>query len=257
MSPEGGCRLLCDKRLMCGHPCRRRCHSDTLHRAAKCLETCPRLKKGCNHACPLRCGDSCHKKCLARLQHESVTLPCGHELLSPQCWEAQDPASTRCVKMITKKVPGCGHEVYVNCHEDVTTAHYQCPSVCGSYHTCGHTCKSRCSQCNTRKDGEIVQQSHGICTQRCGRNYSACPHSCRQICHGDVPCQPCKERCEVRCIHSRCDKPCSEPCAPCAEATCGSICAHSQCTAPCAVPCNWVPCSLRCDKVLDCGHQCE
>ncbi|PCD39296.1 hypothetical protein FGRA07_00567 [Fusarium graminearum] len=28
------------------------------------------------------------------------------------------------------------------------------------------------------------------------------------------------------------------------------------CTAPCAAPCNWVPCSLRCDKLLDCGHQC-
>ncbi|GKU06754.1 unnamed protein product [Fusarium langsethiae] len=33
-------------------------------------------------------------------------------------------------------------------------------------------------------------------------------------------------------------------------------CVHSQCTAPCAAPCNWVPCSLRCDKFLDCGHQC-
>ncbi|RTE80560.1 hypothetical protein BHE90_004938 [Fusarium euwallaceae] len=25
---------------------------------------------------------------------------------------------------------------------------------------------------------------------------------------------------------------------------------------PCAAPCDWVPCSLRCDKILDCGHQC-
>ncbi|KAM0422049.1 hypothetical protein ACHAPD_000492 [Fusarium lateritium] len=33
MSPEGGCRLVCDKRLTCGHPCKRKCHSDTLHRA--------------------------------------------------------------------------------------------------------------------------------------------------------------------------------------------------------------------------------
>ncbi|EYB30954.1 hypothetical protein FG05_02288 [Fusarium graminearum] len=79
---------------------------------------------------------------------------------------------------------------------------------------------------------------------------------CAQACHGDAPCQPCKERCEARCTHSRCDKTCSEPCAPCAEATCASNCAHSQCTAPCAAPCNWVPCSLRCDKLLDCGHQC-
>ncbi|KAI0190326.1 hypothetical protein F4808DRAFT_444808 [Astrocystis sublimbata] len=25
---------------------------------------------------------------------------------------------------------------------------------------------------------------------------------------------------------------------------------------PCAAPCNWVPCSRRCDNLLDCGHQC-
>ncbi|KAI0156597.1 hypothetical protein GGR57DRAFT_491603 [Xylariaceae sp. FL1272] len=25
---------------------------------------------------------------------------------------------------------------------------------------------------------------------------------------------------------------------------------------PCAAPCDWVPCSRRCEKLLDCGHQC-
>ncbi|KAG8357677.1 hypothetical protein FVEN_g4422 [Fusarium venenatum] len=121
MSPEGGCRLVCDKRLTCGHPCKRKCHSDTLHRAVKCLEACPRLKQGCNHACPLKCGEPCQNKCLVRLEKTDVLLPCGHHLSSPKCWEAQNPASVRCVKMVTKKVPGCGHEVYVKC----------CPSICG------------------------------------------------------------------------------------------------------------------------------
>ncbi|KAL3607528.1 hypothetical protein FPOAC2_02513 [Fusarium poae] len=255
MSPEGGCRLVCDKRLTCGHPCKRKCHSDTLHRAVKCLEACPRLKQGCNHACPLKCGEPCQKKCLVRLEID-VLLPCGHHLSSPKCWEAQHPNSVRCVKMVTKNVPGCAHEVYVKCCEDVTTDDFKCLSPCGSNRTCGHTCKTRCFQCNTRKGGKIIQQNHGICTQRCGRNYSTCQHSCAQSCHGEAPCQPCRERCEVRCVHSRCDKPCSEPCAPCAQETCASRCVHSQCTAPCAAPCNWVPCSLRCDKFLGCGHQC-
>jgi hypothetical protein len=26
---------------------------------------------------------------------------------------------------------------------------------------------------------------------------------------------------------------------------------------PCGAPCDFIPCSRRCDKVLDCGHQCE
>lgn len=254
-SPESGCNLACDKRLSCGHPCTGRCHSDTLHHAVKCLSPCPRFKKGCNHACPLRCGDPCHKKCLSILE-ETILLPCGHHLYSPLCWEAQDPTTVRCMEMVTKNVPGCEHKVRVKCHQDVTAAEYKCTSACGKHRTCGHSCTSSCFRCNTRKDGIITEQNHGICTQRCGRNYSTCKHSCSQNCHAGTPCQLCKERCEVRCSHSRCSKACSEPCDPCAQAICESRCVHSKCTAPCAVPCNWVPCSLRCKMMLDCGHQC-
>jgi hypothetical protein len=255
-SPESGCTLACDKRLSCGHPCTGRCHSDTLHHAVKCLAPCLRPKNGCNHACPLRCGDPCHNKCLVKLEN-AILLPCGHRLSSPRCWEAQDPAAVRCMEMVTKEVPGCEHKVRVKCHEDVTAAEYKCTSACGNHRTCGHSCTSSCFRCNTRKDGKVTEQNHGICSQRCGRKYSTCQHSCSQSCHGDAPCQPCKERCEVRCSHSRCSKACSEPCDPCAQATCESRCVHSKCTAPCAAPCNWVPCSLRCEMKLDCGHQCK
>ncbi|RSM01879.1 hypothetical protein CDV31_011163 [Fusarium ambrosium] len=255
-SPESGCNLRCDKRLLCGHICTGRCHSDNLHLAVKCLANCPRLKKGCNHICPLRCGDRCHEKCQAVLRDTNLLLPCGHHISSPRCWEAQDPASIRCMKEVVRKVRGCEHSVRVRCHEDVNAANYLCTAMCGSHRICGHTCTSVCYRCNTREEGEITKQNHGICKQQCGRNYSTCRHSCTQSCHGDAPCNPCKGRCEVRCSHSRCSKACHEPCIPCAQATCESSCAHSKCTAPCAAPCDWVPCSLRCDKILDCGHQC-
>lgn len=62
-SPESGCNLPCDKRLHCGHPCIGRCHSDVLHNAVKCLEDCPRLKKGCDHPSHLLCGEPCEEKC--------------------------------------------------------------------------------------------------------------------------------------------------------------------------------------------------
>lgn len=39
-APESGCNEACDKRLQCGHKCSGRCHSDALHKAFKCLETC-------------------------------------------------------------------------------------------------------------------------------------------------------------------------------------------------------------------------
>ena len=40
-SPEGGCRLACDRRLdACGHRCMAKCHSETMHRIFSCPHLC-------------------------------------------------------------------------------------------------------------------------------------------------------------------------------------------------------------------------
>lgn len=256
-SPESGCTLRCDKRLDCGHSCTGRCHSDVLHSAVTCLEVCPRPKKGCDHPCPLRCGDTCQKRCQVQMRDINLILPCGHHLTSAKCWEVQNPASIRCMVTVSRTVPGCNHGVKVRCHEDVTRANYRCTAVCGHHRTCGHTCNSACFRCNTRENAEKTRENHGVCQQKCGRNYSTCRHSCSKICHDGTKCPPCSEPCVVRCSHSRCSKPCNEPCAPCAEKKCQSCCPHSQCEMPCAAPCDWVPCSRRCEKMLSCGHRCK
>ncbi|CAM1501438.1 Fc.00g034220.m01.CDS01 [Cosmosporella sp. VM-42] len=36
----------------------------------------------------------------------------------------------------------------------------------------------------------------------------------------------------------------------------GKVTKQNHGISPCAAPCDWVPCSLRCEKMLDCGHQC-
>src|ERR1700712_3572223 len=41
-SPEGGCMQRCEWRLDCGHPCVKKCHSDTLHRSTVCMDRCER-----------------------------------------------------------------------------------------------------------------------------------------------------------------------------------------------------------------------
>ncbi|TFA97633.1 NFX1-type zinc finger-containing protein 1 [Trichoderma ghanense] len=133
-SPESGCNLPCDKRLHCGHSCTGRCHSDVLHNVVECLEPCPRPRKGCDHACPRRCGQSCPAKCTVELKQTNLLLPCGHRLSSPKCWENQDPSAVRCRVLVRRTVPGCSHEVEVRCHEDVTTATYQCTAMCGHSH---------------------------------------------------------------------------------------------------------------------------
>jgi len=257
LSPESGCSLPCEKRLLCGHACPGRCHSDMLHNAVKCQMDCPRPKKGCDHACPLRCGDRCHEKCQKKLENIDLVLQCGHRVSSARCWEVQDPNSLVCKALVTRKVPGCGHKVTEKCHVDVSSPIYICPSVCGHLQACGHSCSRKCQVCNKRVNGRITMAGHGPCPVVCGRDYSTCRHSCKEACHGVVPCKPCSSPCEVRCSHSKCSRLCSEPCPPCAEQSCASCCVHAQCTMPCAAPCNWVPCSKRCQKLLACGHQCK
>ncbi|KAK4059287.1 hypothetical protein Trihar35433_11040 [Trichoderma harzianum] len=53
------------------------------------------------------------------------------QLSSAKCWETQNPASVRCKVPVKRKVPGCNHDVEVQCHEDVTFASYRCYALCG------------------------------------------------------------------------------------------------------------------------------
>lgn len=255
-SPDGGCSLPCDRRLDCGHACYGPCHSELVHKGVKCTEKCPRPKKGCEHACPLLCGDPCEDRCNVRLRNINLKLPCGHIVQSAKCWEVQNPAAIRCDVRLEQKIPGCDHTVIVPCHINVRLSSFKCQAECGNIMPCGHTCRSACHQCNIREEGWITESNHGVCKQVCGRQYTTCPHTCQQTCHGQAKCGPCMRPCEARCSHSRCSKVCHEPCAPCAEETCASSCPHGRCTMPCAAPCDWVPCSKRCTLLLGCGHQC-
>lgn len=255
-SPDGGCKVPCDRRLDCGHACYRPCHSTLLHDAVKCHENCPRPKKGCDHSCPRECGEPCEERCNVVLESTPLQLPCGHVLQSPKCWESQNPAMVRCRTRVNREIPKCGHIVNLECHVDVSLPTFRCEARCGATLACGHACRSLCRQCNSREKGEIVKTTHNACKQPCGRKFTTCPHACQQPCHGEANCAPCNAPCEVRCSHSRCSKPCHEPCAPCAEDQCASQCPHASCSMPCAAPCDWVPCSKRCTIPLRCGHQC-
>ncbi|KAI1170055.1 hypothetical protein F4777DRAFT_595622 [Nemania sp. FL0916] len=255
-SPEGGCSRQCDQRLSCGHACVNRCHSQVLHSAVRCLESCPRPKTGCDHPCKLHCGDPCEPRCNEVLCNPKVALPCGHNVSKALCWQVQDSSSIMCRMQVIKTVPGCNHTVNVACCVDVSSAEYRCTSPCGDPQNCGHSCRSECYRCKERKEGKIIAEHHEICRQICDRAYTACRHSCRKACHGTEKCPPCPHPCEVRCGHSKCGKKCHEPCAPCAQQTCPSVCPHQKCTMPCAAPCDWVPCSKRCEKLLGCGHRC-
>ncbi|OTA83205.1 hypothetical protein M434DRAFT_378439 [Hypoxylon sp. CO27-5] len=256
LSPEAGCNVQCSQRLDCGHTCLSKCHAITLHKAVKCLEPCQRLKEKCGHGCPRTCGEPCEEKCSSVLKGQTLHLPCGHSLISPQCWQVQAPPMVQCYERVTKTVPGCNHGVQVSCREDVTKDSFICRTPCGQILSCGHVCEALCKSCRTRGNGDIIREKHEACTSICGRAYSTCKHTCSQKCHPGKNCPPCGMPCEEQCSHSKCPKTCSEPCTPCAMAKCSSTCPHSECTMPCAAPCNWIPCSKRCGQFLSCGHQC-
>ncbi|KAI8949153.1 hypothetical protein F4801DRAFT_603641 [Xylaria longipes] len=235
LSPEAGCNVQCLQRLSCGHTC-----------TMRCLEPCPRSRPFCDHPCPNVCGDPCEAKCSAVLKGQEILLPCGHTVISPQCWQAREPNSVTCTAVTEKTVPGC----------DISKNMYKCTAKCGYPLSCGHSCSWSCEVCRTRVDGKVTVEIHRPCTSLCQRDYSTCAHSCSRPCHPGEDCSPCDKPCEIQCEHSRCGKTCSEPCVPCAVETCCSSCPHSQCTMPCAAPCNWNPCSMRCTQRLACGHQC-
>ncbi|KAF2463801.1 P-loop containing nucleoside triphosphate hydrolase protein [Lindgomyces ingoldianus] len=250
-APEGGCNLKCDRRLKCGHACLQKCHSDLRHNSVRCLEPCPRTKRGCNHVCPKYCGDQCDRRCEMVLKDINLKLKCGHVVCHLRCWELQTHESLKCTVQVKRIVPCCGHTVDVACHIDVGSEEFRCFAPCGANLTCGHSCKLSCWSCQQQNTWR-----HGSCVQQCNRKYSNCSHMCQDACHPGEPCGLCKQPCEVACSHSRCDQECGQPCIPCAQEECSSRCPHSQCTMPCAAPCNWIPCSRRCSKTLNCGHQC-
>lgn len=256
MSPEGGCSRRCIKRLKCGHSCISRCHSDVLHDAVKCLEPCPRAKPGCDHPCPLTCGEDCGTKCQVVIKDSKVTLECGHSKTSLSCWQAQDPSVVKCTILVSRTVPGCKHNVELPCHVDIGAPNFECRAYCGSALPCGHTCRRACHECRLKDEGGQDVLKHGDCKQPCGRSFTICNHACRKICHSGKACPPCSAACATRCSHSKCTRKCNEPCSPCAVEKCDSACPYSQCKQPCAAPCDWLPCSRRCQNKLQCGHQC-
>ncbi|KAK4160894.1 hypothetical protein QBC43DRAFT_269827 [Cladorrhinum sp. PSN259] len=252
-SPEGGCNLICEKRLApCGHQCTQSCHSDQLHEVFSCLQPCHRLRTTCHHRCLKLCGEQCGP-CKFRL--DNVKLPCGHTVHGVLCHETLALDDIHCPHPVEKVVPGgCGHTVTVDCSTKVED--FKCPSRCDAMISCGHHCPGTCGSCRKPDTAGTVTYTHQACRQRCDRPYGTCTHTCKSLCHDGTPCGSCTRQCEVKCSHSRCAEPCHKPCFPCIE-KCTWSCEHrGDCTLPCAAPCNRLPCDKRCTLRLKCGHFC-
>ena len=196
LSPEGGCQLSCDRRLIeCGHKCLARCHSDSMHDIFKCPQPCQRLHAPCNHSCQKQtCGEDCGL-CMVKL--DNIHLPCNHLKDNVPCYQAQDLDSIKCNVRVQKQVPGCNHAVEVPCFQDVAAPSFRCPTACGINLACGHSCPGTCGKCNGKDPDMNPIVKHQKCTKTCGRHFGACNHTCRQLCHDGTDCGLCFAPCEV------------------------------------------------------------
>ncbi|OLL25606.1 NFX1-type zinc finger-containing protein 1 [Neolecta irregularis DAH-3] len=135
-APEGGCNLPCGGKLPCGHACTLKCHDEALHSKTACFEACLKLHKPCGHPCMQRCSDACGK-CSKIV--DSVQLPCGHWIQSPECWMTWTLDSVTCREVVEKKVPGCQHVIQTECFRDTNSSSFNCFELCGSTLPCGHS----------------------------------------------------------------------------------------------------------------------
>ncbi|KAH9848820.1 hypothetical protein C2E23DRAFT_738850 [Lenzites betulinus] len=261
VAPVGGCLLPCGFRMNCGHICPSVCHAaPDNHRSMKCPAPCNRTPCPRKHPCPLRCSDDCGH---CQFPMYDIGLPCGHTADVVPCHQLENLISVKCFVQVRKQLPSCEHFATVPCHLD--PAKVSCKEQCaGKLQCCTKRCKAACGECQretsshepdaTKAKGSKIARIRHV-THPCERPMY-CQHNCGLPCSSEHECNTkCKEPCRQQCVHHRCPKPCSDPCAPCME-PCVWSCAHFSCPVLCGSICSRLPCDEPCTTMLKCGHRC-
>ncbi|XP_014216560.1 NFX1-type zinc finger-containing protein 1-like [Copidosoma floridanum] len=234
------CERKCDREMNCGHKCQLKCSDECKNCPEKVLK-----ESSCGHLIQVSCcqeatSSKCNKNC-------KKTLPCGHECRR----KCKESCTVNCKVMIQLSEPGmCGHILSVPCYlknYDPRSREFlkYCKQPCGYKLACTHNCKGNCGSCF---QGRI----HVACSEPC-RNIFICGHACKIACNQE--CQPCTQKCELKCPHNKCGKKCGIPCVPCKE-KCRRSCVHQSCNKRCYEPCGVEPCNEPCKRALKCGHPC-
>lgn len=250
-SQDGGCNIICNALLPCGHYCHRQCHPDnTAHNLQTCQARCDKVFPVCKHQCQNKCGEDCGNCEEPTL----VRLGCEHKLLTT-CSQALAPNNLKCEVIVQESfISKCGHTVQLQCWEGGVHRR-RCTMECDSPRECGHLCKETCHANLTTFQNTNMHR--GRCGSTCGQQLP-CGHPCQERCHIGRNCPHCCLRCTFECPHGKCARLCAEPCVPCHE-KCDWECSCGRgwrCEEPCVTPCMRLPCDEKCSKLLDCGHQC-
>ncbi|KAI4470915.1 dna2/nam7 helicase family [Holotrichia oblita] len=225
--PEGGCNLVCNVELVCGHKCKSLCHIlKRDHAEYKCMEKCTsnlhcfRILCGEGHICPKLCFKDCGNCEVPMLRK----FECGHEVYFP-CSQTE----LLCEYPVTVELP-CTHKVSNKpCYRDVET--FPCPHPCDTrIDTCGHACDKRC---HIRNDPDHLE------------------YKCVK------PCSEFRKNCSMKIPEHVCPNRCFEECPDCEIIVKKKrSCSHVYNT-KCCVDVETVSCEKPCKKILPCGHQCK
>ncbi|CAM9550665.1 unnamed protein product [Scytosiphon promiscuus] len=281
------CSEPCPRLLQpCEHPCQRLCGDD----CGPCVQRIKVVDLPCGHqAKNVSCNTVWHLDKVRCVERVTLEIPgCGHEIMG-RCTATraivENPAL--CTARCGQPLP-CGHLCAANCGRCTTltlsgtasahpgpstpSEHQQRESsmdVAGgawAAATAGDDVgedegDSAAAAASEAAAAAVVKSAetrthHATCTIECGR-HRPCGHRCELPCHEGRPCPPCTKQCALSCEHSACSQRCVDPCILCAE-SCTWYCPHKagSCRLPCGAPCVRLPCDIRCERKLRCGHRC-
>jgi hypothetical protein len=232
-APYGGCTLICEDILSCGHKCNSICHTmdhssssgisieqfeencvpamtrigppggglelcamHTTKGAANLIgaHTSPLFEVKTLHSSETICWEPCSRKCDAGIHN--CKKPC-----YVKC-------GSDCAEIVCKELP-CGHSAYVKCF--TLSEHFYCfQEVEKEFPLCQHT--------------SIVQCWSNKCRREC-TSQMPCGHSCDRNCHLDYDTEhllhvcrkPCSKRKKNCSAYHPCTKACHEDCDLCIE----------------------------------------
>ncbi|XP_065610473.1 NFX1-type zinc finger-containing protein 1 [Cyrtonyx montezumae] len=202
--PCGPCMVIVQKTVpKCGHlqmmPCS--CPESKFI----CQEPCQK-KLNCGHMCKKCCGQECSTRCPEKV---TVFLQCGHSQ-KVQCWIADQMEHVKPIECTAKCSVRleCGHECSGSCHTCFGGRfHKPCKSPCKRLLICSHKClqpcTAECPPCQLDCQNHCV---HSRCKKKCGERCSPCAEPCEWQCQH----YQCTNLCHEPCNRPRCDVPCTK-----------------------------------------------
>ncbi|XP_064247770.1 NFX1-type zinc finger-containing protein 1 [Passer domesticus] len=217
--PCGKCMVKVEKTISkCGHIQMVPCHIP--QRQFECLEPCQK-KLNCGHKCRRSCGQQCTMKCPEQV---TATLKCGHEQ-KVLCWMTE-MGHEEAVKCETKcsVTLACGHVCSGSCHACFGGRfHKACDSPCKRVLICSHKCQepctTECPPCQKECQNYCI---HSKCKKKCWESCVPCAEPCEWQCQH----YQCTNLCSEPCNRPRCNVPCAKmlPCGHPCVGLCGEPC---------------------------------